>query len=292
MLTIASLAELILVIGLPIGLGFWLRRRLGVSWLYFLAGALTFGVSQAVHLPLNQGISAAVGGVGELSPWAEALILGFTAGLCEETARYAAYRWVLPDLRRWREAVMYGAGHGGIESVVLVGLMVGAAWLNMTVLGAADLTAWGLPAGQVAQLQGQLDTYWGQEWFVPLLAAVERLLAIVFHIGMAVLVLQAVLRLRPLYWLLAIGLHTAVNAAALLTVEAGWSLAATEGVIGLFALVALGIVIRFRETGAEEAVAEPARALPPLPIGSRRPVSAEERLRRQIEESRWERGAR
>jgi uncharacterized membrane protein YhfC len=288
MLTFASLIELILVIGLPIALGAWLRRRLAVSWLYFAAGALTFGVSQAVHLPLDQGVFAALGSAARLPSAARALILGFTAGLCEETARYAAYRWVLRDLRSWREAVMYGAGHGGIESVVLVGLTVGAVWLNMTVVQAADVSGWGLPAGQVAQLQGQVEAYWGQHWFVPLLAAGERVLAIIFHIGMAVLVLQAVVRLRPLYWLLAIGLHTGVNAAALLTVEAGWSLAATEAVIGLFALVALAIVILFRERGAEAPVLEPVQALPPIPGGPRRPVTAEESLRRRIEESRWD----
>jgi uncharacterized membrane protein YhfC len=288
MLTLASLIALVLVIALPIGLGAWLRRRLGVSWLYFLAGALTFGVSQAVHLPLNQAIFAAVGSPAEWPPWASALVLGFTAGLCEETARYAAYRWVLHDLRSWRTAVMFGAGHGGIESAALVGLTVGAALLNMTVLQAADLSSWGLPAGQVVQLQGQLEAYWGQAWFVPLLAAAERVLAITFHIGMAVLVLQAVLRPRLLYWLLAIGLHTGVNATAFLTAEAGWSPAATEGVIGLFALVALGIVVIFREAGMEETRPKPAQALPPLPSGPRRPVTAEERLRRQIAESKWE----
>ncbi len=182
---------------------------------------------------------------------------------------------------------MYGAGHGGIESVVLVGLTVGAVWLNMTVLQAADVSGWGLPAGQAAQLQGQVEAYWGQAWFVPLLAAVERVLAITFHIGMAVLVLQAVVRLRPLYWLLAIGLHTAVNSAALLTVEAGWSLVATEAMIGLFALAALAIVLLFREKGAAQ-LPQTAQALPPLPAGPRRRATAEERLRRRIEESRWE----
>lgn len=274
MLDLALLIELVVVIGVPLALGAWLRRRLRVSWLIFAGGALTFGVSQAVHLPLNQGALSLLGSLDRLPGWATPLLLGLTAGLCEETARFAAYRWVLTDLRSWREALMFGAGHGGIESVVLVGLLVGAVWLNMAVLRGADLVGWGLPAGQMAQLQGQLQAYWGQDWFSPLFGAVERLFAIVFHIGMAVLVLQAIVRHRLLYWILAIGLHTALNAAALLTVEAGWSPVATEATVGLFSGLAIGIVFKYRPVTPEEPLSEPARPLPPLPARRRQPLTA------------------
>jgi uncharacterized membrane protein YhfC len=295
MLMVAFIIEILFVVGFPLALGIWFHRRLKVSWLLFAAGAVTFGLSQAVHMPLNQAIFALIGSPGSDSTpsWVMILILGLTAGLCEETARYAAYRWVLRNVRSWREALMFGAGHGGIESIVMVGLVVGVVLLNMTALQGSDLEAWtavfGMPAGLTAQLQGQLDVYWGQDWITPLLAAGERLLTMVFHIGMAVLVLRAVDRHRPGYWVLAIGLHTAVNASALMAVDAGWSLAATEGLVGLFALLALGIILVFRP---KEVDARPADALPPslpsLPAVTSRPPTAEERLRRQIEDSRYE----
>jgi uncharacterized membrane protein YhfC len=289
-LTFALVVELVFVIGFPLALGAWLRRRFRVSWLLFVAGALTFGLSQAVHLPLNEIIFALVGQPSPLPDGANALILGFTAGLCEETARYVAYRWVWRDLRAWREALMFGAGHGGIEAMVLVGLVVGATGLNMALLQGAELETWGLPAAQTAQLQGQVDAYWGQDWITPLLAAVERLFAMTFHVGMAVLVLQAVEKRR--YWVLGIGLHTAVNALALMTVQAGWSLVATEGLVGGFSLVvALGIVLVFRPGELEGLVGAQAgeAPLPPLPVVPRRPLTAEEQLRRQIEASKYER---
>lgn len=291
MLTFTLIVELVFVIGFPLALGAWLRRRFQVSWLLFGAGAVTFGLSQAVHLPLNEVIFALVGKPNPLSEWATALVLGLTAGLCEETARYVAYRWVLRDLRAWREALMFGAGHGGIEAIVLVGLVVGAVWLNMTVLQAADLETWGLSAGQAAQLQGQLDAYWGQDWTTPLLAAVERLFSITFHVGMAVLVLQAVRRRRIGYWVLGIGLHTALNALALMTAQAGWSLAATEGLVGVFGLAAWGIILVFRPGEPEMPVESQAEEapLPSLPVMPQRSLTAEERLRRQIEESKYER---
>jgi uncharacterized membrane protein YhfC len=291
MLTLALVVELFFVISFPLALGAWLHRRFRVSWLLFAAGAVTFGLSQAVHLPLNEGVFALIGEPGALPAWTTALILGLTAGLCEETARYAAYRWVLRDVRRWCEALMFGTGHGGIEAIIFVGLVVGVTLLNMTALQGADLEAWGLSAGQAAQLQRQLDVYWGQAWTTPLLAAAERLFSITFHVGMAVLVLQAVTRRRPGYWLLAIGLHTASNALAVIMLDAGWSLVATEGMIGIFALAALGIILTFRpQVGPhDEAMRSVRPSLPSLPVGPRRPLTPEERLRQQIEESKYER---
>ena len=292
-MTVALALEIGFVFGFPLALGAWLRRRYQVSWLLFAAGAITFGLSQAVHLPLNQALFAFIGRVDPFPHWATALVLGLTAGICEETVRYAALRWVLRDLRKWRQALMFGAGHGGIEAIVFVGLVVGAVLLNMTTLQGADLNEWTLPAGQAAQLRDQLDAYWGQAWVGPLLAAAERLFSIVFHIGMAVLVLRAVRRSQPAYLLLAMGLHTASNTLALLAVDAGWSLVATEGVVGLFALAGLGIVLASRPGElAEEArpqVTTSGSGLPPLPGARRQPCTPEERLRRQVQESKYER---
>jgi uncharacterized membrane protein YhfC len=291
MLALTLVVELVFVIGFPLALGVWLRRRLRVSWLLFGAGAITFGLSQAVHLPLNEAFFALVGVPNPLPQWITALFLGLTAGLCEETARYVAYHWVLRDLRRWREALMFGAGHGGIESMIFVGLLVGVTLLNMAALKGAELEAWGLPVAQTAQLQGQLEAYWGQAWTTPLLAAAERFFSITFHVGMAVLVLQAVLRRRPGYWLLAVGLHTASNALAVITVSAGWSLVATEALIGLFALLALGIILTFRpqEPAVPAGVElDGGPSLLPLSLARRRPLTADQRLRRQIEESKYE----
>jgi hypothetical protein len=108
---------------------------------------------------------------------------------------------------------------------------------------------------------------------------------------MAVLVLQAVVRQSIGYWILAIGLHAATNAAAVGTVGAGWHPLATEGIIGLFASLALGIILVYRDGARAEGTAtafpvEP--PLPPLPTGALRPHTAEERLRQQIERSKWE----
>jgi uncharacterized membrane protein YhfC len=266
--------------------------------LLFIAGAITFGLSQAVHLPLNQALFALIGTPNPLPSWTWFLLLGLTAGLCEESARYAAYRWILKDLRRVREALFYGAGHGGVESIVFVGLLVGTVFLSMSALQSFDYQRWVLPGGQLAQLQAQTDAYWGQTWYAPLLGAVERLFSIVFHMGMAVLVQQAVLTRRPVYWLLAIGLHTGTNASVLATVEAGWSSVATEGIVGLFSLLSLGIIRLFWTRERAEGIYQQGQDFddsapgqvekPPISIRVRQKRTAEQRLRDAIERSKWE----
>ena len=50
-----------------------------------------------------------------------------TAGLFEETGRWLGYRFLIKKERSWRVGVMYGLGHGGIESILLIGI-------NMAVL--------------------------------------------------------------------------------------------------------------------------------------------------------------
>jgi uncharacterized membrane protein YhfC len=46
-----------------------------------------------------------------------------TAGVFEETARYIAYRFLLKE-HNMENGLIYGVGHGGIESIMLVGVNV------------------------------------------------------------------------------------------------------------------------------------------------------------------------
>ena len=55
--------------------------------------------------------------------WLYALYGGLMAGLFEETGRYLAFSFALKKYRAKNvNALMYGAGHGGFEAIVIVGL--------------------------------------------------------------------------------------------------------------------------------------------------------------------------
>lgn len=245
MLTGAFVIEIIFVFGFPIALGVYLRRRFDTPWTLYLAGAATFIASQVVHIPLNLGIGQLLREAGFLElPETPRLLLGavitgLSAGVCEEGARYLAYRYVITKARTWREALMFGAGHGGFESMFLVGLSVAIIFVFMIFARGADASAIGFTAEQVA-------AYWGQAWYNPLLGAVERLFAICLQVALAVLVLQVFTRHTIGYLFLAIGWHTLADGVAVATVGWGWSFVAIEGLIGLFALGSLGIIWRYR----------------------------------------------
>lgn len=271
MLSVTHFLNAFLMLTLPLALWLWLARRWRLGWRLVGLGALMFIGSQVVHLPLLYGLTALFqAGVLPAPPaaWAPAfniVVLSLLAGLCEETARYIGYRWLVPEARTWRQAVVYGAGHGGIEAILFGGLAL-AAFVQLTGLQQTDLSTLGLPAGQQAALAAQVQAYWSLAWPLTLLGAVERVLAITLHITLSVLVLQAVIRRRWGWWAAAVGWHALANAVALgvaqtLGAQTPAGMLGSEAALAL--VVALGLVLIFRLRAAEAAATEAAAAKPP-----------------------------
>src|SRR5690554_5410572 len=122
-ISIAFMAVSALLAGvLPIVLivHFYIREKYSLKAV--VVGALAFFISQMVlRIPLINILS--------VQPWWQALaanffmlaiILSFTAGLFEETARYIGFRFVLKNKLSWKTGLAFGLGHGGIESVMLI----------------------------------------------------------------------------------------------------------------------------------------------------------------------------
>ena len=108
--------------------------------------------------------------------------------------------------KTWPKGVMYGIGHGGLESVVLVGLLSsGISLLNILIIQSLDITK--LPAAQQTTLHDQFAALAAQPGWFPLLGGYERLCAIAFHIAMSIVVLQAFRRGRIRWLWYAVGLH-------------------------------------------------------------------------------------
>ena len=267
MLILLYVLNFLLMIGLPLLLGAWLARRYRVSWRLFVMGAVTFVLSQVGHLPFN-GLVFGGRFLPPASDWPQPLFflaLGLSAGLFEEPARYLVYRFWLKNARAWREGVMFGAGHGGGEAII-VGLIAALQTINLLALQNMDLNTLGLTPEQLAALQTQMDTVFNAPWYMALLGAVERVFAIIFHISASLLVLQ-VFRRRNFLWLVAAILwHTTLNAGALFVVDlAGpvW----TEAALGGMSLISLGIIYVLRDPPTPEGAAAP----PPEPLPA--PVS-------------------
>ncbi len=215
MILIAYFLSALCMILLPVVLAVILRRKYRVPWLLFLVGSLTFIGSQAVHLPLNNwlsdiGLLPEMGTMSGPPLWRTALILGLTAGLCEELAR-AIGCWLLPNYRRFEDGVMMGLGHGGIEAMVIGGVMVAATVTALLPMRGVDLESLDLSVEQAAILHRQLQIFTTS----PLLAFTpffERFLAICAHVIFSLLVLRTFVQRNVSYLLIAIAYHALIDA--------------------------------------------------------------------------------
>jgi ABC-2 type transport system permease protein len=210
-----SVATMILV---PVVLAIVMRRHFVVPWWLFCVGIATFTGAQIVHIPLNSwltdvGLLPALPDESNRLQWA--IILGFTAGFTESTARAVGY-WLLfrwQKAQRMQAALMVGLGHGGFEAMGLIATITAASVASLLALQGTDLAALDLTAAQITAVQQQMDALLASPWnaFLPLL---ERVLAIGLHMALSLLVWLAFRRRNVGYWLLAVAYHMLVDATA------------------------------------------------------------------------------
>ncbi len=239
------------------------RLRLGVLWRYFWYGTLVFLVFQLLtRVPAVLALNAAFASQLKASAsfrFTWALILSLTAGLFEEVGRYVGYRlFMRREEKTWSKAVMYGIGHGGIESVVLVGALGLLSLVNIFVTSNSNLNA--LTTSQHTAVIQQFMTINAQPIWFPLLGAWERLWTLPVHIALSVMVLQ-VFRRNKMSWLwLAILAHAIVDFTSVEILQVlGTSTTAsliTEGVIALFGIIAIMVIWRLRDTSVHPSSTE------------------------------------
>jgi uncharacterized membrane protein YhfC len=233
------------------------QRRLHVSWKYFGFGALIFFLFQIItRVPavtvLGQVLKPELQ-ASQTAQWIWLGALALTAGLFEEVGRYVGYRWLMgKEEKTWNKAIMYGIGHGGIESILLVGGVNLLAVINVATVSAIGLSA--LPEASRATVQHQFATLAAQPGWLPLLGLWERLWTLPVHVALSVVVLQ-VFRRGGLRWLwLAVGAHALFDFVTIALVQilgsgTGTSLL-VEGVVALGGIVALWAIFRLRDVSA------------------------------------------
>lgn len=243
----------------PLALALTARTRLGVSWRYFGFGALIFLLFQILtRIPLITVVGAVFGKRIQASPvllWSWFAVLVVTAGLFEEVGRYIGYRWLMRrEDKTWNKAVMYGLGHGGLESMLLVAGLGLLSLVNLFALSAMGLDK--IPAAQRPQVAHQLATIAAQPDWLPLLGAWERLWALPIQVALSVLVLQ-VFRRGNIGWLwLAVTAHAVVDgasvgAAQLLGADKLSTILVSEGIVTVFGLIAIWVIFALRQRPEE-----------------------------------------
>ncbi|HHW31133.1 MAG TPA: YhfC family intramembrane metalloprotease [Clostridiaceae bacterium] len=205
----------IICFGIPIGGFLLIQSRKQMVTRPFLAGALTFFLSQVVvRIPIFTLILPYMMWYNQLSlnPWLYGLFLGFTAGLFEEAARLFFLKVLCRKNRRYIDGIAFGLGHGGIEAILLVGINAITMLIYFFAInnGTFDSLTAGLDPSYASAIYQQ---YTGITALQAALMGVERIIAIIAHIGFSMIILTGIRKKRSFkYLVIAILGHTLLDA--------------------------------------------------------------------------------
>jgi len=243
----AFLITIALEFAIPLLLGFFIAKRLKVSWKLFLLGLTFFLLVQVIHTPLvlvTQGpLTLALHDLTSdpaLILAVLALYLGLLAGLFEETGRYLVFRYYFTrkGIRHSREnALMFGAGWGGVESMI-VGILLSFSFISYLYAAIALSSPETVTNTTLAQ---QLALLLQITPVDVLFGLAERIMTLTLQIAFTMMVMYSVMRGTLLFLGLAIAWHAAVDASAVYAYQT-IGIPATEGLIFLFFLAGLAFI--------------------------------------------------
>ena len=222
----ALIVTVVLMIAIPVAFFFYWRRKHKdrTNIRYLIAGAVGFIVSArvlelGVHyfcILLDNPVSRFING----NTAAFVLYGTAMAGVFEECGRHIVLKYIMKKDRTRENAVLYGIGHGGIEILavllptMITYLAVAAAFSDGNVENALrtlkiteDTAAAALPSVQAAA---------AFDYGMMALNVIERLLAMLLHIGLTVIVFYGVINAKKGCLPLAILLHMLMDTFAAL----------------------------------------------------------------------------
>ena len=215
---ISSLAvTVILMIAIPvIFFMYWRRKHPGqtkISWL--IAGMIGFIVSArvlelGVHyccIVADNPVSRFING----NTAAYVLYGIIMAGVFEECGRFIVMKYILKKNRTRENAVLYGIGHGGIEilAVILPTMITSLAAAILFSHGTVEdaLSALKITGETAAAALPTVQAAAVFDYAAMAMNVLERLFAMLLHIGLTVIVFYGVISGKKAFLLLAILLH-------------------------------------------------------------------------------------
>src|SRR5699024_7393529 len=111
------------------------------------------------------------------------ILIGLSAGLVEGIARFVMMRFFMKQ-RDWQSGFLFGAGHGGIEAILFVGISA------VTLLFSPSVFVYSTDY---------------------LIGGIERFFAMLLHIGLSIMILQGIVQKKFLYVIVAILIHGCID---------------------------------------------------------------------------------
>lgn len=246
--------------GLPVILGIIVYRKTHAKISSCFIGA---GIFTGFALILEQIVHAVIlgltGTVIRDNIFLYALYGGLAAALFEETGRLVAMRYCMKKNLDKGNALMYGVGHGGAESILIVGLVYVNNLITSVMIntGGIQLTMAQLDTALQEAAYRQLQQLWQLPAYGFYLAGVERMSAIVLQISFSVLVYKFVKTGQKKFFAGAFMLHFMVDFVTVVTAGKDVPSWAVElEVIVMAVVIALNVARIYRHDkndGIEEA---------------------------------------
>ena len=189
------ICSVVLSMGVPIALFIAGRVKLKARISSFFIGAGTYLLfamllEQQLHVLVIQfcGLNA------QSRPWLYYVYAALAAAVFEETGRLIAMKFWMKKWLDFPNALMYGIGHGGVEAILIGGLSGISNLVSMLMInsGAMQNTLAALPAESANQTVSQLSALWTTPAPLFFVSGIERISAIILHIGLSLLIYRTV----------------------------------------------------------------------------------------------------
>ncbi len=245
--------SLLVSIALPLGLCIYFHRGKKADLLPFFVGCgvmilFAFTLESIAHQIV---LGSAAGRKISENIWLYGLYGGAMAGLFEETGRLLAFRTLLrKKMNNNANALMYGAGHGGIEALLILGIasvnnLIYSLLINTG--NTAVLTA-PLSGDMLTQVEKAIELLITTPSWQFLLGSVERILAVALQISLSVLVWFAAKRKDRRYlYPAAILIHLTVDAGTAILSKLGISVILIEVMIAVFTVMTVFLAKKIYE---------------------------------------------
>lgn len=175
------------------------------------------------------------------SIWLYALYGGLMAGLFEETGRFLAFKTVLRGRRsNDANALMYGAGHGGFEMALLLGITMinNLIYSGLINSGNMEVLTGNVTGEALTQVEQSIRALIATPSYQFLLGSLERVFAVILQISFSVLVWFAAKKLsRILLYPAAILLHFVVDASTAVLARLGAPIAVIYTVLAVMTVI-------------------------------------------------------
>lgn len=219
---------------------------LGAATFLLFAVILEKPIQNVLAFPTAMGLpNHAVSRFLSANPVLLALVAGLFPGVFEETGRLIVFKTVLRKRKNKETSISYGIGHGCFEVMLILGMtylqyLAYAVMINTGAFGVViDQVASQVPE-QLSSIESVVSLLTGFSFADLGIACVERIFAVLFHIGASILVFYAC-RDKKRFWLypLAIVLHTGMDFIAALNIFGVINLSpwALEGIVAVFTLL-------------------------------------------------------